>query len=234
MTTAWTRTAGAICTEALQNLGIQDSGSSIPPEDMQTALDALDAVLKELPLYGYSWPKLSVRTSLAWTTNPISLPSDYFGYLRVWANGIPLREMSVTVWNNLTNNVQFADTAPTSFYVDPSNALNLYPQPSFDPLITVQYQRIVDDVAQGQSVDLPQYWNNALGWGVALELGPKFRVPEQELQRIEKMWMQKMTRALGNSVANGPISFDVADDRGWDPQNWQAPVPIPDGFDAGN
>jgi hypothetical protein len=52
---------------------------------MQVALRALDGVLKELPLAGYVWPKLSAEAALAWTAvRPIPLPDDYFGSPVAW------------------------------------------------------------------------------------------------------------------------------------------------------
>lgn len=235
MTTSWTRTSGSICNEGLQQLGVLALGQAANPEDFQAALDALGAVLKELPLSGYIWPKLSNEIALTWSSGAptsVALPSDFYGYPIVYSNGVKLNEIKFTDWVELNNRTQTTDGPISGFYVSPANVLFLYPVPTTDPALTILYQRIVDDVAS--AVDLPQFWLNALGYGVANELLFKYGIPEPRASRIEKRWEQKKAVALASSIGNEAISFGVADERvEWGPNNWQAPVPIPDIWDAG-
>jgi hypothetical protein len=237
VTTAWTRTAGSICNEGLQQLGVLAAGQTANAEDFQAALDALGAVLKELPVYGYAWPALSSETTLTWssgTPGSVSLPDDFYGYPVVYANGVPLQPLRFTDWADLPSRMPTTDGAPSGFYVSPDNVLRLYPVPTTDPVLTVLYQRIVPDVASGDSTGLSPYWVNALGYGVANELLFKYGIPEPRASRIEKRWEMKKALALASSVSNEAISHQVADDyRPWGPGNWQAPAPIPDGYDAG-
>lgn len=235
MTTSWTRTSGSICNEGLQHLGVLQQGQTANAEDFQAALDALGAVLKELPLSGYIWPKLSAEIPLTWSSSTptlLSLPSDYYGYPVVYSNGVKLNPIKFTDWIELNNRTQTTDGPISGFYVSPANVLYLYPVPTTDPVITILYQRIVDDVSS--AVDLAQFWINALGYGVANELLFKYGIPEPRASRIEARWERKKAMALASSIGNEAISFGVADERiDWGPNNWQAPVPIPDGWDAG-
>lgn len=221
MATSWNRIASSICDAGLAHCGVKQTGQSTGADDMAAAMDALDAVLKELPLWGYSWPKLTSEAPLVWVGNQtITLPSDYYGYLRVWSDGRPLTSIPHSDWIALDDRRTTAAKC-THFYVSPANVLYLYPNPDSEPLLTAQYQRIVSDVTAGAVVDMPQFWVNTLGYGVANELLVQFEVPEPRATRIEKRWYEKRTRALGNSVSNDIIIFGVADARAPDPTNWQ-------------
>ena len=76
MSTSWSETATEICSDALMHLGVISTGESIGGDELAQALRALDSVLKELPLYGYSWPKLSSETAFTWVSGQtIALPA---------------------------------------------------------------------------------------------------------------------------------------------------------------
>ena len=82
----WTLAASEICADALEHLGVIADGETASSGDMQTALRALNGVLKELPLFGYHWPALSGETALAWgNSQAVVLPADYYGSPVVWS-----------------------------------------------------------------------------------------------------------------------------------------------------
>jgi hypothetical protein len=212
MTTAWTLTASEICTDAMQHLGHLDPGESASGNDMQLALRGLDAVLKELPLAGYTWPKLSAETTLTWASlQTISLPSDYYGNPIAWKtlNGqrVPLTQIPHATW------VQMIDRAATGeathFYVNPSNVFYVWPVPSSDPGMYVQYQKIVDDAELAVSPDVLQTWKNALGYGVANEIGLKLGATQERRVEIAQRWSAKRSICLLNSIPAEAISFEV-------------------------
>lgn len=214
MTTAWTLTASEICTDALQHLGYLDPAESASGDDMQLALRGLDVVLKELPLAGYSWPKLSTEASLTWAgVQTISLPTDYYGYPVVWkvvsGQKYPLTQIPHAKW------VQMLDRAATGvashFYISPANVLSVWPAPSTDPVLTIQYQKIVDDADTATTPDVLQSWKGALPWGVADEVGMKFGAPQQKRAEVAQKWQIKKALALNSSVASEVISFEVRD-----------------------
>jgi hypothetical protein len=85
MSTSWTLTASDICTDALRHLNVVGEGDTPSGDQFQVALRGLDVVLKELPLFGYSWPKLSGEVSLTWAgVQAMALPADYYGNPYAW------------------------------------------------------------------------------------------------------------------------------------------------------
>lgn len=215
MTTAWTLSAGEICTDALEHLGVIADGETASSSDVQTALRALDGVLKELPLHGYSWPALSAETALVWASvQAMALPVDYYAYPVAWklSNGfrVPLIQIPHAKWVLMPNRTA-TGTEVTHFCINPAGAFLVYPTPAADPVITLQYQRIVSDADLVASPALPQYWINPLGYGVANELALKYGVPQDKRVEVAQRWGAKRDRALEVSIGSEVICFDVAD-----------------------
>lgn len=213
MATAWTLAATDICTDALQHLSVIGDGETGSAGDMQLALRALDAVLKELPLSGYAWPKLVNDAALAWTSGQsIAAPADFYGYPALFRTDsgkkVQLVELTHAAWMAMPDRAT-ASGVPDSFYVGPDKVIYLYPVPTIDPVLAISYQRIVNDASLAESPDLPQYWLNALGYGVANELLFKFDIPALKAQGINSRWNDKKALALESSVSNAPIFFGV-------------------------
>ena len=215
MSTTWTLTAQDICTDALQHLAVIGEGETVNAADMLLALRALDSVLKELPLSGYSWPKLSAEVSLTWVSGQtIALPADYFAYPVAWRTtdgSKPLLEQYTHAqWIALAGRT-LATGTPKGFYIGPDKLLYLYPTPTVNPVVTLQYQKIVDDSVSTTAPDLPQYWLNPLGYGVANELTLKYELSQDKRVEIAMRWSAKRNMALENSIASEVISISVAD-----------------------
>jgi len=215
MATAWTLAATDICTDALEHLGVIGDGETASAGDMQTALRGLDAILKELPLAGYSWPKLSAETALAWINGQtITLPADYYAYPVLWKslNGQKpkLTQINHAQWVAMADRAQTGESV-THFYISPANVLYLWPVPAVDPVLTIQYQRLVDDAVLATAPDLPSYWHNPLGYGVANEIALKFGAEQGKRVEIAQRWGVKRDRALESSIASEVISFEVRD-----------------------
>jgi len=214
MSTAWTLAAADVCTDALQHLGVIGAGEVPSGDDMQVALRALDAVLKELPLAGYAWPALSGIAAVPWAAGQATtLPADYFGSpvvsRSVDGKKVPLNQIPHARWVQMID--RGATGTPTYFYIGPDHVLNLWPVPDSDPAVTLQYQRIVSDADSTVAPDVPQFWLNALGYGVANELLLKFDTPDARAQVIASRWQAKRAAALEHSIESAPISFEVRD-----------------------
>lgn len=212
MSTAWTLAASDICTDALEHLGVIADGETASGGDMQLALKALNGVLKELPLHGYAWPALSAEVALTWAgVQALALPVDYYAYPMAWktVNGFksPLLPIPHAQWVQMTDRTATGTT--THFYISPAGELLVYPVPDVDPVITLQYQKIVPDAALTTAPVLPQYWLNPLGYGVANELSLKFSLPSDRRVEIAQRWGAKRDRALEHSIASEVISFEV-------------------------
>jgi hypothetical protein len=217
MATSWTLTANQICRDALEHLGAAGEGETVSAGDQNLALRALDAVLKELPLSGYSWPKLSGEVALAWNSvspQAVTLPTDYYAYPAAWKTVndelVPLTQIPHAEWVTMAGKENEAQE-PTHFYISPSKVLHFWPEPTQDPGAKLQYQKIVDDAQATSAPDMPQYWINALGYGVASELRFKFGIDTQKRNEIKMQWEEKKTFCLANSIPSEPISFSVAD-----------------------
>lgn len=215
MTTAWTETAQQICTDALEHLGAIGANETPSAADMQTALRGLDAVLKELPTFGYSWPKLSGDVVLTWaigTPQTIALPADYFNYpvvrKTVASQDVPLSQIPHAQWIAMTDRTVTA-AQPTHFYISTDKTLYFWPVPTADPVAKLQYQKIIDDAASTSAPDVLQIWINPLGYGVANEIGLKFSVDQPTRLEIAQRWQAKRDRALESSISSEVIVIDV-------------------------
>jgi len=216
MTTSWTETATEICSDAMLHLGVLDPTESIGGEELAIALRALDSVLKELPLHGYSWPKLSSETAFTWVSGQtIALPADYFAFPSIWitssGNKARLTELTHAQWvENPGRSLATGD--PTHIYVSPDKYVWLYPTPTTAPTLTIQYQKIIDDSVAGSAPNVPQHWINPLGYGVANELSLMYSsTPPDVRAEIAQRWAVKRERALEYSISFAPVSFSVED-----------------------
>ena len=209
---SYSQTGIDICKDALQHLGALGVGETIDAEDAAITLRGLDSVLKELAVYGYNWPMLSAEASLAWSGTQIqTLPDDYFDHPIIYktTDKIRLRQMSHAEWTNLTNSTVTGE--PTAFYISPAKEAYLWPVPTVDPDMTLQYQRIVPDSELTTDVPLTSYWVNALGYGVADAVAFKYQVDKQLRAEIADRWREKRLFAMRSATDLSPIVFDVVE-----------------------
>lgn len=213
MSTSWSETAVQICEAGLRHLGVLPIGSTISGRQLPSALRALDTVLKEMPLHGYSWPKLSTETALAWVSGQtISLPSDYYALPIIWkaSSGAKPALTQLTHADWIANQGRSLATGePTHFYVSPAKVVYLYPTPTADPALTIQYQRIVDDSSSLLPADMLQFWTGPLAYGVANELALTYTVAQDVRIEVDQRWAEKRLMAIESSESLAPISFSV-------------------------
>jgi hypothetical protein len=211
LTTSWTETAGEICTKALLKLGVVAAGETPTYEEMNHALGALDIVLQELPLRDYLWPQLTAEATLVWTTgNTVTLPADYYSNPTLWSSvsgsRVQLRFMPHAEWIGLRDTSP--DGNPDAFYIDPIGTCYLYPSPLVNPVLTLQYQRLIADSAQFTAADVPRVLIGALHYGVAAELIEDYGRMDLS-QVIEGKWQQKKELVLQSLIEEAPITFVV-------------------------
>lgn len=214
VTTTVAATALDICTDALQHLGAIGQDETPSNADVQACLRGLETVLKELPVVGYAWPKLSAETALTWASSQtFTLPTDYYGNLIAWktVNGqkYPLQQIPHATWVQMVDR-QVAGVV-AGFYISPDNVLYVYPTPTSDPGLFIQYQRVVNDPSLTTTPDVLDAMKNSLSWGVADEISMKFQVPQQDRVEISQRWAAKKALLMQAAMPSGPISFEVSE-----------------------
>lgn len=212
MSTSWTLTASQICTDALEHLGAIADGETPSAGDLQTCLRGLDGLLKELPAFGYHWPSLSVETALTWTgADYMALPADYYNFPTAWktvdGEKVPLSPIPHAEWVRMLD--RSATGLVSHFYIAPDGKFYVWPIPDADPVVTLQYMRVIADASLTASPSVLQIWMNPLGYGVADEVALKFGASQERRSEIRARWNDKRNRALESSQAYEAISIEV-------------------------
>lgn len=217
MATAWTLPAQDIITDALQIIGLVGAGQTASPDDHSVCLVALQNIIKELPLHGVVWPKVTAApVLLAWsagTPAQVTLPADYFGSPSVahMVNGasVPVQIIAKAAYDALPPSA--GATVPTKLYIAPNNAAYLWPVPTVDPALMLTYQAIATDVEIASRPDVAQTWLAGLALWLANEVAPKFGVPMADRQDIERRFLGRRRLMLAYAAETAPIRFTVAD-----------------------
>lgn len=212
MTTSWTETAGNICSKALQKIGVIAPDETASAHDMNSAMDALNIVLNELPLQGFVWPALTAEAGLVWVSgNTVTLPTDFYGNAVIWSyisgSRVQLHQSTYSEYISLPELTPYGDT--TSFYIDSTGTCYLYPWPLVDQQLTIKYQKLLSDSVQTTAPNLPKQFYGALHYGVAAELCLDYGIPAEKTMMIEGKWIEKRELALQSAISAAPISFVV-------------------------
>ncbi len=227
MSTTWNLTRLQIATKVLQKVGTLARGETPDPDDLDIVYDALDALLKELPVYGYTWPRLAsgqTALPLVAATQNTNLPADYYPgsaivtYLDGAGDEQPLRLATLAEWNAL---VRKTDTAayPELGYVDNFNVLRTWPVQTATLAGKLVYQRVITDTVTAAVTDLSQIWLKGLVYGVAECVGDEFGASGEQMTRWGAKWMEARTLCIMNQTFPGPacISVDDGPTRTWSP-----------------
>lgn len=227
MSTTWNLTRLEIATKALQKVGTLARGETPDQDDLNVVYDALDALLKELPIYGYAWPRLAsgqTALPLVAATQATNLPTDYYpgsalvSYLDTAGNEHPLRLVPLAEWNAI---VRKADTAayPELGYIDNFNVLRTWPVQTTTLAGKLVYQKVIDDGVTASPTGLSQVWLKGLIYGLAVAIGDEFGASESQLKRWTMIWMEARTLCIMNQTFPGPACMSVDDGprRTWSP-----------------
>jgi hypothetical protein len=217
MTTTWTLPAADIITDALQILGAIGAGQTASDDDYSACLTALQNIIKELPLHGVSWPKITATpVALAWDAaapENVTLPADYYGVPQVSriVNGqkVAVDVIAKAAYDALPSAP--LGGAPLRLYIAPNNVGYLWPVPDADPGLSLTYQAIGADVDLSARPDVAQTWISGLGYWLAYEVCPKFGIDMMSRADIEKRYLTKRSLMLSYAAELAPITFGVAD-----------------------
>lgn len=123
MPTVFTLTRERIADKALEKCGVLGANTTASSPDRALALEGMDLLLKELPIYGYTWPKTqgaSHDLTLNDRVADVAFPSDYYGaafFEKVGEAGgqIPFRLLSLPEWHRV-DRYTGADSATNGQY----------------------------------------------------------------------------------------------------------------------
>lgn len=217
-TVDWSQTTIDVIKGALQLCQAIGVGENIKDADSELCMTALDGLIKELPIHGFSWPQVAPSPeTLAWTlSTPCVLvpPTDYFGapvlkYTDASGKAIELTLLPKTAFEAL----DLTETAvyPQYYYVSPDMAFNIWPAPTQDPGLTMTYQKIIPDLMLTVSPNIQQQYLNALQFLLADEISLKYGVPQAERAEIAARAAVKKNMILQWAVDLAPISITVDD-----------------------
>lgn len=217
-TTAWTLTRERLADKALEHCGVLGVGKVPAHEDRALALETMDGMLKELPIYGYTWPKVinapATLTLLA-NTSPTALPTDYYGSLQpmlIGADGeeVGLSLITLNEWNGIADKDYAADY-PDRGYIDPTRRLWTWPVQNADRTLKIFYQKVVDDTVSSTAPDISVPFLLGFAYGIAANIGDAFGVNPNKIQRFEAKWAVARARGINADIQTAPIRFEVYD-----------------------
>lgn len=218
MATTWSQTTIEVIRGALQLCQAIGVGENINDEDSDLCMTALDGVLKELPIHGYSWPQVTAApVAVTWalaTPCVLAPPTDYFGspvlkYTDASGKSVELRQLSKADFERL--DLTEAAVYPKYYYVSPNLAFNIWPAPTQNPGLTLTYQRIVPDLILTATPDVQQQFKNSLQYLLADEIALKYGVPQAERQEIGARASFKRNLLMQWATDQAPITIDVID-----------------------
>ncbi|WP_035819855.1 hypothetical protein [Janthinobacterium sp. RA13] len=216
MSTTWTLTAQDAITDALQIVGVIGAGQTAAPDDYTVCMNALQNIIKELPIHGLSWPKITAApVVLAWsagTPAQVAMPVDYFGvpvvsYTADNAN-IDLQVIPKVDYDAIQQ-PDYVAARPKKIYIAANGVGYLWPVPAANPGLSMTYQAIGIDAALGAMPDVAQTWLGLLGLWIANDVSIKFGVNLGDRQDIERRFLARRGLALAYATESAPISFGV-------------------------
>lgn len=227
MSTSYTLPTQSVIEDALEHVGVLAVGQTASAEDYAVALKGLQNILKELPIHGLSWPKITAPpAALLWsvlTPSVVAMPIDYYGsptVTRYVNNGANLGRTPVYViakaeYDRLQQ--EYIDPLanpslePQRIYIAPNNIGYLWPIPSENPLLSITYQAITNDAVLNLPPDVVQSWEGGLGLWLANEIAPKFGIDLATRADIERRFMMRRALMLAHATETAPIYFEVID-----------------------
>lgn len=221
MSTSYTLPSQAIIVDAMQIMQALGQDEAPNAADYDVCMKGLQGILKELPIHGLSWPKITADpVLLVWdplVPARVAMPADYFGVPDVsyTDNGqrVPVRICTKMQFEEPDYPIILNPPFPKvrKLYIAPNNVGYLSPVPTTDPLLYITYQAIVMDATQTAMPDVLQCWIAGLGLWLAHVMGPKFSVPLARQDSIEKRYLVSRALMLSYATETAPIVFQVAD-----------------------
>jgi hypothetical protein len=225
--TTFDMTRDSIIAAALRKLSVTSKGNTGETLDVTYASEALNVMLKTfqtkgMPLWAikeFTFPLSSTRTysiGVGQTINtpaPLKITQAYIKDI-VSSYSTPLNIQ--THYNYNITNPQSVDTGtPVNLEYEPANQLGsirLWPTPDTYSIssrnITIVYQRPFEDMTTASdAVDFPQFWLEAVIYGLAVRLAPEYGTPLSDRADLRQEAMYYLNEALSFGTEEGSIYF---------------------------
>lgn len=230
--TTWQMTSDQIVEAALRKLAVISSGVSMSSTQRTEAVQAMNAMLKTfqtkgMPLWAikeYSFALTATRTYAIGASQTVNTPAPLKivqAYIKHTTDltSIPLRVNNRYDYNQ-TQPVSTTDGIPVELeYTIPGQTqigtIRVWPQPDSDSVsnrqITLVYQRPFEDMVNTtDNLDFPQFWHEAVIFGLAWRLSPEYGLPLKDRDDLRDMAKYHLDEALAFGTEEGSL-FIVPD-----------------------
>jgi hypothetical protein len=227
--TTWQLTSDQIVESALRKCGVLAEGVSMSSNQRTTGVVALNAMLKSfqtkgMPLWAikeHSFALTATRTYSIGASQTVNTPAPLKVIQAYIKHTTDLTSIPLKVTNrydyNQTQPVSTTDGIPVELeYIIPGQTqigtIRVWPQPDSDSVtnrqITVVYQRPFEDMVNTtDNLDFPQFWHEAVIYGLAWRLAPEYGVPIKDRTELKSTAEYHLNEALSFGTEEGSIFF---------------------------
>jgi hypothetical protein len=221
-TTVWALQRDAVINSALRKLSVLSGGNSPQTYEVTNAAEALNAMIKGFQAEGMPvWAiKEYTFTTVANTasynigngqTLATPMPLKIIQADRVESTGsvnIPMEIYSHYDYNLLPINASSGE--PVNMFYQPFTTygkIQMWPTPiDANTTIRIIYQRPFEDMnASTDNFDFPDYWTEALIYGLAWRMSPEYGIPLMDRQELMKTAEYFKQQALSFGTEEGSI-----------------------------
>ena len=223
-TTTWSLQRDNVIKAALRKLTVISGGSSPEAYQITDAAEALNAMIKGFQVDGMPvWAIKEYTFTTTANTESINIGNGQTlntamplkivqAYRRetATATNIPLNVYTHYDYNLLP--VTATAGEPVNLYYQPFSTfgtIKLWPKPiDTDTTITIIYQRPFEDMNSAtDDFDFPDYWTEALIYGLAWRLAPEYGTPLMDRQNYAKEAEYFHTQAMSFGTEEGSLFF---------------------------
>lgn len=222
-TVSYTQNRNEIIRSAYEIIGVATDGEALNGDDIDVAQAALNVMIKAWIAHGLQlWKRNTKSITLTAATSTYTLgtggtvassirPLRIIECDRLDSSGIevPMTKLSLSGYSDLPN--KSSTGIPVNYFYDPTltvGTLTVWPVPdatiAAEYTIEITYQSPMEDLTSGtDNVDFPQYWEEAIIYGLAERLAPR-----SALDLNERVLLKQEAKASLDLA----MSFDVEDD----------------------
>lgn len=223
--TTWQLTSNEIIDAALRKLAVISSGVSATSANRTDALQALNAMLKTfqtkgMPLWAireYSFALTATKSYTIGVSQTVNTPAPLKiiqAYIKdtTAVTSIPLN-IKTHYDYNLNQPTSTSTGVPVDLLYEPGNqtgTIRIWPTPDTYSIanrqITIVYQRPFEDMVNTtDNLDFPQFWHEAVVYGLASRLAPEFGVPLKDRTALKEEAKDFLREALDFGTEEGSL-----------------------------